>query len=137
MKGFTLVEILITVAILGILAAIALPGYRDSQLRSGRADGKSALMEVASMQERFYSSNNSYSTEANPLSSPTLTTYYSSNGNYAVTVAACGGGTIANCFIATATPQDSQANDSCGNLTLTNTGVRAASGGTQDVCWAR
>jgi len=54
-----------------------------------------------------------------------------------VSVAACGTGTIANCFIATATPQGGQAEDTCGNLTLTSTGVRAASGGSQDECWQR
>lgn len=137
MKGFTLIEILIAVAIVGILMAIALPSYRDSQLRSARAEAKTALLEVASMQERFYSLNNSYSTNANPLVSPAEATYTSTNGEYVVTVAACGGGSITNCFIATATPQGGQADDSCGNLTLTSTGVRAASGGTQDECWVK
>lgn len=137
MKGFTLIELMIAVAIIGILAAIALPAYRDSQLRGARAEGKSALLEVASIQERFYSANNSYSTNADPLSSPAVATYFSTNNAYAVTVAACSGGAISNCFIATATPQGGQTDDSCGSLTYTNTGVRGASGGTADDCWQR
>jgi type IV pilus assembly protein PilE len=137
MKGFTLLEILMVVAIVGILAAIALPGYRNSQLRSVRAEGKSALLEVASMQERYYSANNQYSTSPDPLSSLGVATYYSTNNAYAVTVAACGTGTISNCFVATASPQGSQADDSCTTLTYTNTGVRGASGDTTDECWQR
>jgi type IV pilus assembly protein PilE len=136
-RGFSLIEIMIVVGIVGVFVAIGLPAYRESQLRAGRAEGKSTLLEVASMQERFFSANNSYSTEADPLSTPTVTTLFSTNGDYAVTVAACGTGTIANCFVATAAPQGPQADDACGNLTLTDTGVRGAAGGTQDECWAR
>jgi len=116
---------------------VGLPAYQESQMRSARAEAKTALLEVASMQERFYSANNSYSTNANPLTSPAQLSYTSTNGNYVVTVAACSGGAITNCFLATATPQGGQADDTCGNLTLTSTGVRAASGGTQDECWVR
>ena len=135
--GFSMIELMIVIAIVGIIAAVALPAYRESQLRAGRTEGKSTLMEVASMQERFFSANNSYSTNADPLSTPVVATLFSTNGDYAVTVAACGTGTIANCFVATAAPQGEQADDTCGNLTLTNTGVRGAAGGTQDECWAR
>lgn len=136
-KGFTLVEILVVLAILGILAAIALPSYQESQLRAARADGKNALMQAASDQERFYSNNSSYSTNAGPLSSPALATVTSPDGFYVISVAACGGSTIASCFVATATAQGSQTNDSCGNLTITSTGVRGASGGTVEECWQR
>lgn len=136
-RGFTLTEILIALAIVGVLAAIALPAYNDSQLRAGRADGKNALMQVASDQERFYSNNFSYSTNAVPLATTPAATLTSRDGNYVVSVAACSGGTIATCFIATATPQGSQTADSCGNLTITSTGARGASGGTVEECWER
>ena len=135
--GFTLTEILIAMAIIGILAAIALPAYNDSQLRAGRADGKNALMQVASDQERFYSNNFTYSTNAVPLATTPAATLTSRDGNYVVSVAACSGSTITNCFLATATPQGNQTNDSCGNLTINSAGVRAASGGTVADCWER
>ncbi len=137
MRGFTLVEILITMAIIGILAAIALPAYQGSQLRAGRADGKNALMQVASDQERFYSGSNSYSTNAVPLATTPAATLTSRDGKYRVTVAACAGGTIATCFVATATPQGGQTEDDCGNLTINQLGVRAASTGTIAECWQK
>ena len=139
-NGFTLIEILIVVAILGVLASIALPAYQDSVLRSNRAEGKAELLIVAGDQERFFSSNNSYSTDATPLVTETpvnLTTRTTENGHYAITVAAGGTGAIATSFVATATPQGNQTNDACTTLTISSTGVRGATGGTVDECWGR
>ena len=135
--GFTLIEILVALAIVGIIAAIALPSYQESRLRAGRADGKTALMQVASDQERFYSNNFTYSTNALPLATPAQATVTSRDGHYVVSVAACSGTTIATCFIATATPQGGQTQDDCGNLTITSSGIRAASGGSIEECWQR
>src|SRR5690606_27898032 len=110
---------MIALAIVGILAAIAVPAYQDSQLRARRADGKNALMQVASDQERYYSNNFAYLAKATPLAAVPATTMLSRDGNYAVTVAACSGGSITSCYIATANPQGSQTADTCGNLTIT------------------
>ena len=73
-QGFNLIEMLIAVAILGIITAMALPSYQASVIRSGRAEAKSILLQVASNQERFFSANNTYSTDADPLSNPVVTT---------------------------------------------------------------
>ena len=55
--GFTLTEKMIVLAIVGIIAVIAMPSYSESRLKAGRMDGKTALMQVASDQEWFYSNN--------------------------------------------------------------------------------
>lgn len=136
-NGYTLVEILVTVAIVGVITAIALPAYQDSTLRAARAEGKSALLEVSADQERFYSANNTYSTNAQPLANPPQAVRASRDGHYQIAVAACADGTIANCFVATATPQGGQTDDECTTLTLSNTGVRGATGATADECWQR
>lgn len=59
-QGFSLIELMIVVAIVGILAAIAYPSYQNYVLRSGRADGQAKLMEILQAQERFYSQNQTY-----------------------------------------------------------------------------
>lgn len=133
--GFTLIELMIVVAILGVLAAIALPAYQQNVRSGARAEAQSVLLQVAANQERFYSNNNSYSANANPLSNPVVATLNSESGLYQVAVAACAGGTIANCFVATATPLGSQVADACTTLTITNTGLKGSTGDTVANCW--
>lgn len=135
-RGFTLIEVLMVVAIIGILVAVAVPSYRNNLMVSRRAEAKTVLLQVASDQERFYSSNNTYSTNAQPLASPAVATRTSENSFYLVTVAACGAG-ISSCFLATATAQGDQATDDCTTLTLNSVGTRGATGSTVEECWQR
>ncbi|MEX0962628.1 MAG: type IV pilin protein [Pseudohongiellaceae bacterium] len=139
LNGFTLIELLIVVAIMGVLVALALPAYQNSVLRSGRAEAKSELLQVASDQERYFSNFNTYVNDATPLNTPVVASRdrTTQNGLYVISVAACAAGTIANCFLATATAQDDQAGDSCATLTVSNTGVRGATGDTTEECWQR
>ena len=136
-KGFSLIELLIAMAIMGILVAVAMPVYTNSVIRSNRAEAKNELMQVASEQERFFSSTNTYSTDATPLITPIVAgrDRTTTNAWYTISVAACAGGAITNCFIATATPQGTQTADVCTTLTITNTGLRGATGSTADDCW--
>ena len=133
--GFSLIELLIVVTIVGVLLAVALPSYRQFVRESARAEARRVLMEVAADQERFYSLNNSYSTDAGPMSDPVVEDRMSESGRYQVSVTACSGGSIANCFVATATPQGDQASDSCTTLTIDHTGRKGATGDTVDNCW--
>lgn len=59
-QGFTLIELMIAVAVVGILAAIAYPSYMDSIRKARRADAKSALLDAVHRQERFFTENNQY-----------------------------------------------------------------------------
>ena len=138
-QGFTLVELLIVIAIMGVLMSIALPAYQNSALRSGRAEAKSELLQVASDQERYFSNFNTYVDDATPLNTPVVADRdrTTQNGLYVISVAACGGGAITNCFVATATPQGGQGDDSCSTLTISNTGARGATGDTTEECWQR
>ncbi|HTN30899.1 MAG TPA: type IV pilin protein [Pseudomonas sp.] len=140
-QGFTLIELMIVVAIIGILAAIAYPSYQDYVLRTGRADGKAKLMEIIQAQERFYSQNQRYTATLGAAGlGYSVDPVISDEGRYSIAAAACGNGAgqvIANCVILTATTRGAQANDvACGNLTLNSRGERGRSGnGNLDSCW--
>ncbi len=138
-RGFTLIELMIVVVIVGILVAIAYPSYRDSVRRSNRSEGKALLVDAASRQERYFSNNNTYTTDMTALgfaADPAI----SENGFYSVDAAACAGGTIATCYVLTATATGGQADDTeCATMTLDSLGQKGAqnSGGTDtsDTCW--
>lgn len=132
-----MLELLLVVAIIGILVGVALPAYQNNVLQAGRSEARGDLVIVASDQERFFSSNNSYSTDATPLVTTDGTTRTTETGLYVITVAAGATGNIATSFVATATAQGNQAADSCDTLTISNTGVRGATGDTVDECWTR
>lgn len=122
-NGFTLIEMLITVVIVGILAAIALPSYQNSVIKSNRSDGQAMLLETASLMERYFYDNNSYTTDLTNLGYTASSAVDSTEGHYKLSVAtpttAC---PIASCFKLTAAPQNNQSKD--GNLTLNSLGVK-------------
>lgn len=134
-SGFTLLELLIVLAILGLLTAIALPGYQQSVLVGGRAEGRALLIQVAANQERHYSDQHAYSSNADPFATPAIVTLTSASGLYRVTVAACPGGDIQHCFMATAVPVGRQTADTCQSISITHTGLKSAFGNSVTECW--
>lgn len=128
--GFTLIELMITVAIVAILMAVALPSYREHVVRSNRAAVEGFMQEVANRQERYLLDNRSY---ADSLTSLGMSVSPEISPNYTVTVTNAGVGLV---YTITATPIGSQlASDTqCGALTLNNLGTKTASGG-GDRCW--
>ncbi len=116
--GFTLIELMIVVAIVGIIAAIAFPSYQDQVRKAKRSDGQSKIMDAMARQERFFTENNTYTADMTALgyaADPAP----SDDGHYLIDGAACATKTIAQCVILTATAQGGQATD--GNLTLNST----------------
>ena len=121
--GFTLIELMIVVAVVGILAAIAYPSYRDQVQKTRRSEGQALLLEVAGHMERHYYDNGAYTTDLTDLGYASASNVESEDGWYQVSVnAATAGCPIATCYVMTATPQAGQAPD--GNLTLSSTGQR-------------
>jgi type IV pilus assembly protein PilE len=123
-KGFTLIELMIVVAIAGIIAAIAYPSYQEQMRKTRRADGQTELMKIMNVQERFFTNYGSYTTsitnaEPNGLGSANAN---SDEGFYAISAAACGAG-ITQCVALTAVAQGVQKSD--GNLTLNSQGIKA------------
>ena len=127
--GFTLIELMIVIAIVGILVAVALPSYEDHVIKTRRADGKAALTNVAQQLERCFSQHGNYTGDTCP---PDESTHDSEEGLYEVDV-----DSTASTYTLTATPQAPQTADTvCANLTLTQTGAKDISGtGTADYCW--
>ncbi len=133
-RGFTLIELMIVVAVVGILAAIAYPSYQEQVRKSRRADAAAVLMRNAQILERVYTETGSYSADAPLLPKSPIDgdeTYYD--------MTPADGAITATGFTLQAVPAGPQAGDKCGTLTLTHVGQQnvasAASGITSEHCW--
>lgn len=134
--GFSLIELLIAVILIGVLMAIAIPNYTSYLERTRRSDARVALLEVAAAQERWYFENNQYTgTIANVWSNQVGGASVSADEYYTLSVALNGN----NRFTATATAAGKQTGDvDCATLTIDETGNRGATAGTggdATVCW--
>ena len=133
-QGFSLIELMIAIVIVGILAAVAIPMYSDYVTRSRRADGQATLMQVAQELERCYTQFSKYNDNSCSVVSSSTVSETSDQGFYVIS--ASGGALTESAFTLTATPQNEQADDTdCTTLTLTHLGEQSATGNDTDSCW--
>ncbi len=131
-RGFSLVELMIVVAILSIVTAWGYGSYRDTVIKSRRSEGLGELLMIAGKLERYYADQGTYAGAQLGNTANTVHASSSKNGyyNFSITTAS------AIQFTITATPQDGQADDkNCGTFTLDSLGTRTASGRHADKCW--
>lgn len=130
-KGFTLVELMIVVAIIGILAAIAYPSYVQYLQKSRRAEARAALSGAVQALERYYTERNTYATAT--LGTGGIFPNTSEHGFYTLTLVT----PTSTSYRLTATPVGPQAGDACGSFQIDEQGVKSVVGGTLTAadCW--
>jgi len=143
LAGFTLIELMVTIAIVAILATVAVSAYTSQVQKSRRTEARTALLDLASREERYSSTNNTYTNSpANLGYTGAAFPITVGSGYYQVSVCVASGVTAPNCaganatgsvFLLTATAIGTQAKDAaCATLTVDSTGTQ---GGTNTTCW--
>jgi len=139
MKGFTLLELMIVIVVVGILMSIALPSYTEHIRKGRRSDAMSALLDVANRQEQLMFDRNSYTLDMTDLgfaADPMV----SKEGFYTIDTVAGSTGSITTSYRLTATPvaSEPQSNDTrCALFRLASNGTKTATGTHSTSCWSR
>lgn len=137
--GLTLIELMMTVAIIGILGAIALPAYQEHVRRTNRAEAKGILLEMAQLLERNYTESHRYDLKSDATNFTLPVTQSPRTGTAKYTIRFAAGTLTRNSYTLEAVPTGTMANDACATLTLTHTGRKGVTGAslTAEECWQR
>lgn len=137
-KGFTLLEIMVTMAIMAIVGTIAFAAYESQSRKGRRTEAIVALEQIAQAQQRFFTNENTFTASIADLKRYGIESGTSPGGHYTFTLAAGPDG-LTSTFVATATPDGSQKKDSCTELSvsMTSQSPTVTRDGTPDskTCW--
>ena len=132
MRGITLIELMIVVVIIGFMAVIAYPNYREFAARAKRNEAKAALLQIATNQERFYLQNNTYTCDMTRLGFSAAAGFVTESRTYTVDVTACN----ADNFTAQAVYNNADAEaGKCGSFQINGRNVKTSAPYTD--CWTR
>ena len=133
--GFTLIELMITVAVIAILAAIAMPSYQEYVRRGRLADAQSFMQDVVARQQHFLLDRRAYAVSITdpPASNGLGLTLPTNVSSYYTVTIATDNTTSPPSFVVTGAPSGTQASQKCGTLTIDQRGVKAATG--TGTCW--
>lgn len=141
-RGFTLIELMIVVAIVAILTSVAYPAYTRSIIKGKRAEARTALTELMQQQERYMTQNNTYFRFSNTagITNPAIVPFKTYSGDsatqasYYLNAEPCAGLNINECVIVSAVPIKSD--PEAGTLQILSSGTKTCIGGTNpSVCW--
>jgi type IV pilus assembly protein PilE len=144
-RGYTLMECLIVVAIVGVFASIAYPTYQGAVRKTRRAEARAVMMQLMLQEERFYTQNTRYiafsaeSADADGRKFKWYSGDSAATSAYEIAAAACEDDAVRDCIMLIAMPGTGRVNAAytdpdCGTLKLTSTGARSATGGAAS-CW--
>lgn len=133
-RGMTLIELMIVVVIVGILASVAYPSYREYVLRGKRAEAKALIMDITARMERYFFDNNTYTADLTELGFGSANPE-SAEGNYTASAAAGASGDINTSYEITVDEAGSHDDPVCGALSLDSRGTKASESGTVERCW--
>jgi len=135
--GFTLIELIMVMAIVGVILSIALPSYQQSLYKARRAEAKTLLLDLANRQEQLMLDSSTYTTDLAQLG---YSEYKDEADDrvYSPKLTPCASGSIETCYLLTAVPvknSHQEKDKNCTSFSLDSFGKKTATGDTKDECW--